>query len=164
VGFVFLLNTSQLSDLLTSSAEITAKWCTSIKFQSDPCSGLKVVVQPSAIVPKIEVSKTHGDLNHGFHLKMLEQLKEQLPSSVEFGQIVGSLKSAFEGCWSGLYMYSRELHVVNPVFNRHGDFLLDLTVLTTGVAQTPSRKPSSIGVNGGFRDGAFTTTPNHSVM
>ena len=99
------------------------------------------------------MTKTHGDLEHGFHSEMLKHLEEQLPCAVEFSKLVNGLKLAFEGCWSGLHTYSRELHVMNPVFNRHGDFLLDLGIHMPGSVQIPSRKPSSVSVNGGYNGG-----------
>jgi hypothetical protein len=53
-------------------------------------------------------------------------LNEQFPKIIDFDHVIEALREAFEGCWSGLHAYSRELEVANPVFNRNGDLLLDL--------------------------------------
>lgn len=123
---------------------MTSTWSAAILFTSD-VRGLKIQMTPERIVPHHEAPVCHGVLGHSTHEETFKKLQEQFPKTIDFGLIVRELKDNFEDCWSGLHLNTRELIVGHPVFNCHGDLLLDLGVRAEKVIEKNVTKANGHG-------------------
>jgi len=78
------------------------------------------------IRPTVRRGHAHGVVGQATCESAFEQLKEQLPTVLDLGELVQGLKGAFEGIWPHLYINSKHLVVTNPTFTPRGDLLLDV--------------------------------------
>ena len=124
---------------------MTVHWSAAVMFHTDAFHGLKISVSPTKIVPEFQTTKIRGELGKSIYEKTFEHLRDQFPNVIDFDHIIDELRESFEGCWTGLHAYSRELDVANPVFNRHGDLLLDLGLHVQQIAEIPGApRPTAI--------------------
>lgn len=137
-----------VTNLLAVSASAVVHWSAAIMFHSDAFHGLKISVSPAKIVPEFQTTKIRGELGKSIYEQTFEHLKDQFPSVIEFDHIVDELRETFEGCWTGLHAYSRELDVANPVFNRHGDLLLELGYHVQQVAEVSGTPRPQLATSG----------------
>lgn len=126
---------------------MTVHWSAAITFHTDIIHGLKISVSPTKIVPDFQKIKVRGELGKSIYEETFAHLREQFPSVIDFNHVLLELCEAFEGCWTGLHTFSRELDVANPVFNKHGDLILDLGLHVQSILDVPGL-PRSITTNG----------------
>ncbi|EJD08362.1 uncharacterized protein FOMMEDRAFT_151158 [Fomitiporia mediterranea MF3/22] len=110
------------------NSEMSVHWSANILFTSSAL-GLQVQLHPAHIVPDIRSTHVmHGTPGHKTQKLALEQLKQKFPDSVDFAILLHNLKQDLEGMWAGVQVHTHEFCITHPVFNQHGDLLLELMV------------------------------------
>ena len=98
-------------------------WSALIRFESN-ARGLEVSVTVSP--PKVHNSGCEHAHGRQTHAKVIADFESIFPKVINTDDIKNDLKRTLEGAWSGLHTHSREFIVSHPVFNCHGDLLLEL--------------------------------------
>ena len=125
-------------------------WRGQIQFSSNS-GGMKVQLNPTSIVPNFTTTRCDGDVGHDTREAVYTKFRQVFPDVINFESIISGLKSNFEGSWTGLQCDPRDLVVRNPVFNKRGDFMLDLAVKnveSVNMAENNANGRPEITING----------------
>ena len=93
-----------------------------------------VIVTPPT--PVYEKAKTEGQVVSSFYTSPETLLKDNLPATVDLGEVVGLFKS-FEGTWGGFYPGTSAFTLAQPVFTSKGDIMFELRQHTQISASAP---------------------------
>lgn len=136
---IITTNARSITDLASNSNQMQAKWSGSVKLLSDAVHGLRLQVTPATIHPHFEKAHVHqGHVSEGTVSSVYKQLQENIPSTIDFHSVANNLTQAFGGVKRNLITRSRDLVFVNPIFNRRGDLLLELTARQDAIVEESS--------------------------
>ena len=114
--------------LTARSTHSSASWSTSVCIFSE-ASGLCVELSGAA-----KPSFTEIESEGRSALDIAKLHAAHLPSVIDLSAVVSGLKSVWEGAWERASLGGQSYTLSNPVFNRHGDLLVQLGLL--GARQT----------------------------
>jgi hypothetical protein len=89
-------------------------------------NGSTVSVIPTAINPTIQMAKNPDALGQSISMKTFASLKAAFPSVINFEGIVSEIGDSLKRYSTILQNNTRELGLIDPIFNRRGDLLLEL--------------------------------------